>query len=334
MLEAMQVREEVTLANWLGSQGASADLTELIQLFAEGAEGVAETLRTAALSGNDASARRINVQGEEQKKLDIISHDIMVEKLSLSSRVAALVSEEMPDLIVPEQAAPAAPFIVCFDPLDGSSNLEVNGAVGSIFSVLQRRSVGDPCDEAQVLAAARDQRAAGYVLYGPATLMVLTTGKCVASFALDAETGLRSSGIDHVVLRIPGIYGPGRWPLQRLRAGTPVIDPAEAPPSNRIHAEDLAEVALLAAERGALGQVYHVGDGQPTTMTDYFYRVADHFGIARPPAVSLAEAERVFTPAQWSFIAGAKRIRVDRAFRELGFSPRYTDLSQALAEAP
>jgi nucleoside-diphosphate-sugar epimerase len=151
---------------------------------------------------------------------------------------------------------------------------------------------------------------------------------------LDAETGLRSSGIDHVVLRIPGIYGPGRWPLQRLRAGTPVIDPAEAPPSNRIHAEDLAEVALLAAERGALGQVYHVGDGQPTTMTDYFYRVADHFGIARPPAVSLAEAERVFTPAQWSFIAGAKRIRVDRAFRELGFSPRYTDLSQALAEAP
>lgn len=151
---------------------------------------------------------------------------------------------------------------------------------------------------------------------------------------LDAETALRESAIDHVVLRIPGIYGPGRWPLQRLQAGTPVIAPAEAPPSNRIHAEDLATAALLAAERGVSGRVYHVGDGQPTTMTDYFYRVADHFGLPRPPAVPYAEARKTFTPMQWSFIEGAKRLRVDRARAELGFAPRYTDLSQALAEAP
>lgn len=151
---------------------------------------------------------------------------------------------------------------------------------------------------------------------------------------LDAETALRESGVDHVVLRIPGIYGPGRWPLERLQAGTPVIDPAEAPPSNRIHAEDLATVALLAAERGVGGRIYHVGDGQPTTMTDYFYRVADHFGLPRPPAIPYAEARTTFTPMQWSFIEGAKRLRVDRARTELGFAPRYTDLSQALPEAP
>lgn len=151
---------------------------------------------------------------------------------------------------------------------------------------------------------------------------------------LDAETALREAGIDHVVLRIPGIYGPGRWPLERLRAGTPVIDPAEAPPSNRIHAEDLAAVAVLAAERGRRGRVYHVGDGRPTTMTDYFYCVADHFGLPRPPAIPYAEARQTFTPMQWSFIEGAKRLKVDRARSELGFNPRYTDLSQALAEAP
>lgn len=151
---------------------------------------------------------------------------------------------------------------------------------------------------------------------------------------LDAETALRESGIDHVVLRIPGIYGPGRWPLARLKAGSPVIDPAEAPPSNRIHAEDLVSVALLAAERGISGRIYHVGDGQPTTMTDYFYRVADHFGLPRPPAIPYAEARTTFTPMQWSFIEGAKRLRVERARAELGFAPRYTDLSQALAEAP
>lgn len=151
---------------------------------------------------------------------------------------------------------------------------------------------------------------------------------------LDAENALQESEIDAVVLRIPGIYGPGRWPLERLRAGTPVIDPAEAPPSNRIHAEDLATVALLAAERGRAGRVYHVGDGQPTTMTDYFYRVADHFGLPRPPAIPFAEARQRFTPMQWSFIEGAKRLRTERARDELGFTPRYTDLSQALAEAP
>lgn len=150
---------------------------------------------------------------------------------------------------------------------------------------------------------------------------------------LDAETALREAGIDHVVLRIPGIYGPGRWPLERLGAGTPVIDPAEAPPSNRIHADDLATVAILAAERGVCGRIYHVGDGQPTTMTDYFYRVADHFGLPRPPAIPYAQARQTFTPMQWSFIEGAKRLSVDRAAVELGFVPRYRNLAQALAEA-
>jgi nucleoside-diphosphate-sugar epimerase len=150
---------------------------------------------------------------------------------------------------------------------------------------------------------------------------------------LDAENALRQAGLDAVILRIPGIYGPGRWPLERLHAGTPVIDPAEAPPSNRIHAEDLAEAAVLAARRGHSGRVYHVADGSPTSMTDYFWRVAERFGLPRPPAIPLAEARQVFTPMQWSFIEGAKRLAIDRARRELGFDPVYKSLSQALAAA-
>ena len=150
---------------------------------------------------------------------------------------------------------------------------------------------------------------------------------------LDAETALRASGVAAVILRIPGIYGPGRWPLARLRAGAPVIRADQSPPSNRIHAEDLAAVALLAARRGAPGRVYHVGDGQPSSMTDYFQQVAAHFGLPPPPEVDYDTARRTFTPSQWSFIEGAKRLRVTRAREELGFVPVYPDLAAGLRAA-
>lgn len=189
MLEKLHTSDTVLLADWLKGQGADPGLCEIVQLFGEAAAEIAAVLRGSALSGNDQSAGQTNVQGEEQKKLDIISHDITVGKLNSSPQVAGLVSEEVPNLIVPETADPAASYFVCFDPLDGSSNLEVNGAVGSIFSVLGRRDLSAPVDEKTLLASSFDQRAAGYVLYGPATLMVVTTGRSVASFALDAATG-------------------------------------------------------------------------------------------------------------------------------------------------
>lgn len=150
---------------------------------------------------------------------------------------------------------------------------------------------------------------------------------------LDAEQALLAAGIETVILRIPGIYGPGRWPLARLQSGTPVIREDQSPPSNRIHAEDLADVAILAARRGAAGRVYHVGDGQPTTMSDYFLRCAAHFGLPSPPQVDLETARQVFSPAQWSFIEGARRLRVDRAREELGFVPAYPDLAAGLSHS-
>jgi nucleoside-diphosphate-sugar epimerase len=153
----------------------------------------------------------------------------------------------------------------------------------------------------------------------------------------DAEAALAQwaseRGTVHVILRVPGIYGPGRWPLQRLRAGTPVLREADSPFSNRVHAEDLAAAAMLAAQRGRNGCAYNIADGAPTTMADYFTRCARRFGLPEPPAVDRDEARRVFTPAMWSFMEESKRLRIDHAHDELGFVPAYPDLAAGLAAA-
>jgi nucleoside-diphosphate-sugar epimerase len=137
----------------------------------------------------------------------------------------------------------------------------------------------------------------------------------------------------HVILRVPGIYGPGRWPLDRLRTGTPVLRADQSPYSNRIHADDLAAVAVLAALRGVDGHAYNVADGSPTTMADYFTRCARRFGLSLPPALDREAARRALSPAMWSFMEESKRLRIDRARRELGFEPQYPDLDAGLADA-
>lgn len=147
---------------------------------------------------------------------------------------------------------------------------------------------------------------------------------------LDAERALAEWGGDHVILRVPGIYGPGRLPAARLRQGLPVVCAAESPYSNRIHADDLAAAALHAAARGRRGAAYNISDGQPTTMADYFTRCAALLGLPAPPQVTLAEARRVFTPAMWSFMEESKRLRNRRMVDELGFAPRYPDLAAGL----
>jgi nucleoside-diphosphate-sugar epimerase len=150
---------------------------------------------------------------------------------------------------------------------------------------------------------------------------------------IDAERALqdwRGAGRSLVVLRVPGIYGPGRLPEARLRQGLPVLEPAQSPWSNRVHAEDLAEAALVAAVRGRDGAAYHVADGTPTTMADYFTRCARVLGLPEPPRVDLAEARRSFTPAMWSYMEESKRLRIDRLRDELGYAPRYPDLDHGL----
>ncbi len=151
---------------------------------------------------------------------------------------------------------------------------------------------------------------------------------------LAAETALRSwsesSGVPIVILRVPGIYARGRLPEERLRAGEPVLREEESPFSNRIHADDLARVCVAAAHRDHPHDLYNVSDGHPTTMTDYFYRVADVLGMARPPAVTLEEARRRLGEGMLSYLAESKRIDNRRMREELGVELMYPDLASGL----
>ena len=147
---------------------------------------------------------------------------------------------------------------------------------------------------------------------------------------LDAERALAQWGGDHVILRVPGIYGPGRLPLERLQKNLPVIRESESPFTNRIHADDLAQAALHAAVHGKSGAAYNVSDGHPTTMCDYFTRCAALLQLPPPPQVSVEEARHVFTPAMWSFMEESKRLVTTRLRDELHFTPRHLDLASGL----
>ena len=150
---------------------------------------------------------------------------------------------------------------------------------------------------------------------------------------LAAELHLRAwaarSGAKTVTLRVPGIYGPGRLPVDRLLSGAPILRAEESPYTNRIHADDLADAALLALQQGTAGAAYNVSDGAPTTMTDYFLQCAGLLGQPVPPQVSMAVAREKFSPMLLSFMEESKRITPQR-LSALGWQPRYTSLAEGL----
>jgi len=145
------------------------------------------------------------------------------------------------------------------------------------------------------------------------------------------QTWSRVTGVSSVILRVPGIYGPGKLPLARLQKGLPVLREAESPWSNRIHVDDLVETCIAAADRGRPGRVYHVADGQPSTMTDYFNLVADALGLPRPPQISRDEAGKILSAEMLSYLAESKRLDITRLREELGVSLRYPTLAEGLA---
>jgi len=151
----------------------------------------------------------------------------------------------------------------------------------------------------------------------------------------DAEQTLAqwrdTAGAALVTLRVAGIYGPGRLPLERIRSGLPLVRPEDAPWSNRIHAEDLVAACIAAMERGADGAVYNACDGNPSTMTDYFYQVADAAGLPRPPVIPLAEAQGLLSAGMLSYMRESRRLSNRRLIEELGVSLRYPSLHEGLA---
>ncbi len=164
-----------------------APLAQLIETLATCGRHISKNVAQGALAGILGTAGTENVQGETQKKLDIIANDMLINALSPTGLVAAIASEEM-DHCLPIAGHEHAPYLVLFDPLDGSSNIDVNVSIGTIFSIL-RRPEGKPVDDAAFLQKGRDQVAAGYIVYGPQTTLVLTTGHGVMGFTLDHDTG-------------------------------------------------------------------------------------------------------------------------------------------------
>ena len=152
----------------------------------------------------------------------------------------------------------------------------------------------------------------------------------------DAEQTLRgwsiTSGGELLILRVAGIYGPGRLPLERIRRGLPLVREEEAPYSNRIHAEDLVRVCIAAMDSGPDDAVYNVCDGEPSTMTDYFFRIADRAGLPRPPVVSLDEAEDQLSPGMMSYMRESRRLTNRRLLEELELELRFPNLEVGLRD--
>ncbi len=166
-----------------------AELRQLIAVVARACTSISIAVSKGALGGVLGDAGTGNIQGEAQKKLDVLSNDILLEANAWGGHLAACASEEMEHSQPIPDAYPRGGFLLLFDPLDGSSNIDVNVSVGTIFSVLRSpEGVSRPGDE-HFLQPGRRQVAAGYCIYGPSTMLVLTTGHGTHAFTLDREQG-------------------------------------------------------------------------------------------------------------------------------------------------
>jgi nucleoside-diphosphate-sugar epimerase len=133
------------------------------------------------------------------------------------------------------------------------------------------------------------------------------------------------------ILRVPGIYGPGRLPLERLRQREPAILPEQATPSNRIQVEDLVSACVAAGDSArADRRIFNVTDGSDDSLTAYLQRVARIANLPPPPLISRSEAERRFSASSWSFLAESRRVGNRRLTEELGVTLRYTDLDAGI----
>ena len=167
----------------------NGDLRLLIEVVARACKRISIAVGKGALGGVLGSAGTENVQGETQKKLDVLSNEILLEANEWGGHLAALASEEMDDPHPIPHRYPKGEYLLVFDPLDGSSNIDVNISVGTIFSVLRcPEGVRDPDEQAFLQPGAR-QVAAGYAVYGSSTILVLTLGDGVHMFTLDREQG-------------------------------------------------------------------------------------------------------------------------------------------------
>ena len=180
---------------------ATGGFTALLNDIRLACKRIAYLIGKGALGGAQGAAAGENVQGERQMKLDVMSNDIFLRTNEWGGHIAAMVSEELEEVYAIPPQYPRGRYLLVFDPLDGSSNIDVNGTVGSIFSVLRcPEGVTEPA-AGDFLQPGTEQVCAGYAIYGPTTMLVLTFGRGVHGFTLDRELG--EFILSHPDLRIP-----------------------------------------------------------------------------------------------------------------------------------
>lgn len=183
--------QSVSFNQWLdGLRRAEVDieLTGLLQDITRACKSLAHLVRQGEIAGVLGAAGTENVQGEDQKKLDIIANEVFIQSTEGSGRLAALASEEMDHMHPIPQGVTPGRYLLTFDPLDGSSNIDVNGSVGTIFSITENAE-NTTANDSSFLISGNQQVCAGYCLYSSATMLVLTLKQGVYGFTLDATTG-------------------------------------------------------------------------------------------------------------------------------------------------
>ena len=175
-----------TLTQYLDNHTSNTAVNETIITITEVGKTIAQLLRKGALADILGEAGNQNVQGEEQKKLDVLANDLLLDALANNAHCAGVASEEL-DNSTPAHADGS--LLVLFDPLDGSSNIDINMAVGTIFSILPYQRQGQISVDSDFLQAGNQQLAAGYLLYGTSTMLALTVADDVAMFSLDPDRG-------------------------------------------------------------------------------------------------------------------------------------------------
>ena len=180
---------------------ATGELSGILYDMALAGKMIANKVRSAGLVDILGATTDVNVQGEVQQKLDVISNEIIVKAFDHGGRLCAMASEEEPDIIHIPEGFRNGKYVLLFDPLDGSSNIDVNVPVGTIFSVYRKITRGSRGEMEDMLQPGRRQVAAGYVIYGSSTMLVYTTGQGAHGFTLDPSIG--EFLLSHPHIRIP-----------------------------------------------------------------------------------------------------------------------------------
>lgn len=201
MTEQLMTLSRFNLQRRRDFEGATGDFTLLLSHIALAAKVISRQVARAGLLDVLGKTGAENVQGEQVAKLDVIANELLKSILNDLPMVAAIASEEEEDVILTEAGRTQGKYLVCFDPLDGSSNIDVNVTIGTIFSIRKRHETGRPATPEDFLAPGSEQVAAGYAVYGSSTMFVYTSGDGVDGFTLDPTVG--EFVLSHPDMRVP-----------------------------------------------------------------------------------------------------------------------------------